>query len=646
MQKQAVFITFFILINSVAFGQVKSKKQQRSSAPSYNLQIEHDIDSASYYINIDYNKSFNFIEKGFKKIGQNNNQDKDKLARLNELLGDIYINLEQFDLAKEKYTLAKNLYSVSKIDLIFKLINVSFKINDYNSANNLIQTLSIESNSETTQLEIYKFRGDILFKTNKLNEALTEYNKGLELAKKIKNNKYNILFDNRIAEVYSTRGSFDKAEMHLSNSISNVATADYNTQIKQAETNARIYRKNNKLDKEVKIRKKNIEVLEKLDINVKVLKELQHQNLSIAEAFIKNKKYKSAIPYLKNSIAINDKTVDLDIEIQATKKLSEAYENTGESQLALINYRNYVNLMDEKYKEKEKEINDAINLTKDLSDKQKRIDVLELDRELNESKEQIYQKDKNISKLNTKKQQLIIYSLLGGLLLAMIAIFYFYKNNKQRKIANNLLSLKALKSQMNPHFIFNALNSVNNYIALNDERQANKYLTDFSMLMRMVLDVSDKDFITLAEEVKLISLYLKLEHQRFQEKFDYTINIDKTLQLDKINIPPMLIQPFIENAVWHGLRYKENKGKLEISIHKNDNKDVNITIIDNGVGREKSKQLKSKNQLKKKSKGMFNTAERIKIINEMYNYNISLEINDLNLDKTGTKINLILPISG
>ena len=121
---------------------------------------------------------------------------------------------------------------------------------------------------------------------------------------------------------------------------------------------------------------------------------------------------------------------------------------------------------------------------------------------------------------------------------------------------------------MNPHFIFNALNSVNSFIATNDERAANRYLSEFSGLMRAVLENSEEDFIPLSKEIELLQKYTKLEHFRFQDKFDYDILVDDAIPTNQFKIPPMLLQPYIENAVWHGLRYKKEKGFLTITHPK------------------------------------------------------------------------------
>ena len=226
--------------------------------------------------------------------------------------------------------------------------------------------------------------------------------------------------------------------------------------------------------------------------------------------------------------------------------------------------------------------------------------------------------------------------------LLVVTIYLLYRNSKQQKLANNLLALKSLRTQMNPHFIFNALNSVNNYIAINDERNANRYLSEFSTLMRSVLENSDEDFIPLSKELELLELYVRLEHMRFQDKFDYEINVDEKLNVSDFQIPPMLLQPYIENAIWHGLRYKDTKGKLSITISAKTDEMLEIKIEDDGIGRKRSVELKTKNQLRQKSKGMGNIKKRIAILNDMYKDKVDVSITDVSEDGHGTKVILTL----
>jgi tetratricopeptide (TPR) repeat protein len=243
--------------------------------------------------------------------------------------------------------------------------------------------------------------------------------------------------------------------------------------------------------------------------------------------------------------------------------------------------------------------------------------------------------------------QRIFIALLVLLLLAVGTAYILVRRKEQkRRRANNELEIKSLRAQMNPHFIFNALNSINNFIARQDERSANKYLADFARLMRMVLEHNQKDFITLEEEMRLLELYLKLEHARFGEKFEYDIHQSSGLPLSEVEIPPMLIQPFVENAIWHGLRYKDSSGKLLLDIRKSKSGDaLLIKIVDNGIGRERSKAVKTNNQAKYKSTGLSNVNQRIALINQLYRKQYTLSVSNYEEDKpdVGTKVILTIP---
>ena len=199
-----------------------------------------------------------------------------------------------------------------------------------------------------------------------------------------------------------------------------------------------------------------------------------------------------------------------------------------------------------------------------LENAQNKLSLLEKDKQLNENTIEILKQERIIQEEFINRQRILTYSLIFGILILLITSYLVYRSNKAKNKANQLLVLKSLRAQMNPHFIFNALNSVNSFISKNDERAANRYLADFSRLMRDVMENSQEDFISLTKEIDILSVYLKLENHRFKDKFDYSFDVDKSINTEDYLIPPMLIQPYIENAVWHGLRYKKEKGKLEI----------------------------------------------------------------------------------
>ncbi|MEP6728062.1 MAG: histidine kinase [Bacteroidota bacterium] len=208
------------------------------------------------------------------------------------------------------------------------------------------------------------------------------------------------------------------------------------------------------------------------------------------------------------------------------------------------------------------------------------------------------------------------------------------------------LEMQALRAQMNPHFIFNSLNAINRFILENDKSRASAYLTKFSRLVRLILQNSQAPFITLESELESLRLYLELEALRFDHHFTYTINVEKNLDISAIKVPPLIIQPYAENAIWHGLMHKEEKGTLIIELCLQ-NKLLCCRITDNGIGRKKAAALKSKSAASHKSMGMQITASRISIMGRQYQQNAQINIADLELaDGTacGTEVLLQIPV--
>lgn len=175
------------------------------------------------------------------------------------------------------------------------------------------------------------------------------------------------------------------------------------------------------------------------------------------------------------------------------------------------------------------------------------------------------------------------------------------------------LEVQALRSQMNPHFIFNCLNAINRFVLGHETEAASDYLTKFSRLMRMIMNHSRYSTVTLAEEIEMLQLYLDMERLRFKDAFDYRIDVEEDLDTEEVRIPPLLIQPFVENAVWHGLMHKEERGSLLIRLRVQG--DVLTCIVrDNGIGRKRAGMMKSKSAEKHKSMGMQITAERMALL--------------------------------
>jgi two-component sensor histidine kinase len=206
-------------------------------------------------------------------------------------------------------------------------------------------------------------------------------------------------------------------------------------------------------------------------------------------------------------------------------------------------------------------------------------------------------------------------------------------------------TLSSIKAQMNPHFIFNALNTIQSYVYMNDKRNASIYISKFSNLTRSILNMSNKESITLSEEIKSLELYLSLEKMRFEDTFEYVISVSETVEKERITLPSMLLQPYVENAVKHGLLHKKNNRILSISFSKED-AFLKIVIDDNGIGRKRSEELNKINYSKHASFAMNANKKRIDILQQQYK-NINLQIIDKYSDfneAMGTQVIIQLPI--
>ncbi len=238
--------------------------------------------------------------------------------------------------------------------------------------------------------------------------------------------------------------------------------------------------------------------------------------------------------------------------------------------------------------------------------------------------------------------------VLFSVALIVTLISHFRLTTKRRELEHErqlmLAEQRALRSQMNPHFIFNALNSIRRFILENDMEKADYYLTSFATLMRRVLDNSRQNFITLENEIQTLQLYLELERMRFDESFTFSIDVDKQIDIHNWLIPPMIIQPFVENAIWHGLALKQGEGRVEIIFRKQNDKILCI-VQDNGIGREKAKVIAAKRK-GHKSTGLSNTAERMDLLYKLYGKKIDLTIIDLYDDDgqpAGTRVEILFP---
>lgn len=508
--------------------------------------------------------------------------------------------------------------------------------------------------NKTELFEVKRIMADVLLKQGKRNEAINELNDILTQEQETGNNEGIGQTYLRLATAHQQTRNDKKAIEYL-NMARQYAEKSGNVELIVYINNqlAQIFRQQKNITKELEVRNNSIDVSQTKLPNTK---EAAFQNTEIGKAYVSNNESDKAIPFLEKGLLLGkggklilDNSLfkssnDLESMAGAYKLLAQEYVKKGDSEKALMFLETFVQIQDSIKRIRKRELDQALELSREIGKNQQKVDLLEKERALNQQSIQILKQDQQLKNDELSTRNSVIGSLALVTLFLIGSILLILKSARNKRRANQLLAIKSLRGQMNPHFIFNALNSVNHYISQNDERAANKYLSDFSKLMRAVMETSKHDFIPLNEEIELLKLYVQLEHARFKDHFNYTFQVDEALDTSDFEIPPMIIQPFIENAVWHGLRYTDTIGLLQIDFRKTD-EGLCVSITDNGIGRQKSQELKTKHQKQQHSTGMQNIDNRIRILNELFNINIQVSISDANehAAQKGTKVVLMLP---
>ncbi|WP_284463927.1 histidine kinase [Chryseobacterium sp.] len=408
----------------------------------------------------------------------------------------------------------------------------------------------------------------------------------------------------QLAEINLQQKDINKAEENLNNAykISKRGAPQQALAINQKLTD--LYVENKNFDKAIEAKKKVL----KEDFVKENSQEKVNQIQELADIYIKKNDPKEAVDLLKNAYGIAlDKGHTLEAQ-KSVKRLDSLYAISGNTNASVQLYRDFLEKLPNLVSKDRSLVDNKI-----LEDTEQRISQLEKEKEL---------KDELI-----RKKNVFNYGLIGALILLTGLVIFIFRTLKKVQTKNKKIALQSLRREMNPHFIFNSLNSVNHFIATNNELEANQYLTKFSKLMRGVMENSTDDFIPFQQELDLLQNYLALEKTRFTDKFDYEIDVDESLNMHSLQVPGMLVQPFLENAIWHGLRYRTEKGFLKLSFEKRDQY-LKIIIEDNGIGIEESKKQKTQHQKTREGRGMKNTLERIKLLNDLYKKDITCSVKD------------------
>lgn len=339
-------------------------------------------------------------------------------------------------------------------------------------------------------------------------------------------------------------------------------------------------------------------------------------NIQIAKNFRLSGQPDSAKVYLLNSLDINDKLGSLPGMYETTYELAMVHEDLGMPSAALSYFKKY----------------DVLRDSFLAQDKIKRIHELEIkyETEKKEQENKILSGSLDVERLKLARRNGLVAILLLSIVLILVIVIFFLKRLKLKAESDTLrLEQKVLRSQMNPHFVFNALVSIQQIVYKSDRLLAVTNIAIFAKLMRRVLDQSTRESINLRDEIETLKLYVALEALRFEERFDYNIEADPNMNLDQLLIPPMLIQPFVENAIKHGLLNREPiGGTLNVSFSQ-DGEQLQCRIQDDGVGRKRASEIREMHNPTHRSYGSKSVERRISLLNRRRRADIQIDIQDL-----------------
>jgi tetratricopeptide (TPR) repeat protein len=504
-----------------------------------------------------------------------------------------------------------------KGNLYYVMANNLQALDAYQQALKISQNL----NDKTLEAGLYSNLGNIYADLKEYDKALEKYRSFLSTSEKLGQKSNQIRGLTNIGIVYNDMDKFSEGITYLQKALS-LAREEKNEFFIAAIINnlGLAYKRLKAYKKSLDYYQEAAEIAKKIKnkyIEASALNSIGSVNILLENYDVASINGKRALKLAKEVDAV-------EWQADSYKVLSTVYEHKGDTKKALSAYKNYIQLKDSVLNEEKKS-----ELTrKDM--------------------QYTLEKQKAVAKLEIERQRFIKNMAIfgGGLLFLMTGVGYIlYKRRRdaieEKKVADfntkvAEIELKALRSQMNPHFIFNSLNSISDYMAKHDLETATNYLVKFSKLTRAILENSEKKWISLENDLELTALYIQIEALRLKNKLSYKIDVDKNIAIENTLVPPLILQPFIENSIWHGIAPKKSIGHIQIKIKKEEKMLVCI-VEDDGIGRKKVNHSKQKNN----SMGIKITKSRLEIINQLKKTNGRLEMFDR---KQGLRVELRLPL--
>jgi tetratricopeptide (TPR) repeat protein len=514
----------------------------------------------------------------------------------------------------------------------------------------------------------YRFKGLVYYIQGSYLHALEYLQKALKTADSLHNRRFESSMFNNIAIVYFELKEYSRALPYYEKYLSSSRGLGLKDEEAKALLNiGNLYGETNENDKALPYFQQSLEISEKNNYTLITGTTLN----SLAILYKRKKDYPAATAAFQKSIALSRETGNLFNVATALNGLSEVYMAQGDHVHAARTAQDALAVSQQVHALKWE--SDAwFNLSRIYTDRHNYPQALDAyqhyvavhDSLMNDEKKQEFtrkdlqyefeKKETLLKADNEKKQALaaaeisrqrVVRNAVAGGAAVLIAatllslLFYTRRRDAQFRARVSDTEMKALRAQMNPHFIFNSLNSISDYISRNETQTATDYLVKFAGIMRTILEQSEQKEIRLSEDLKALEQYMQLEGLRLRNTFSYQIRVDPDIDPENTLVPPMILQPFVENSIWHGLARKKGEGKILIHISKEGDM-IKYAVEDDGIGRLAAGQAEQGAEMKK-SLGMKITGERIAILNQTRKTNASIRLSDL---EQGTRVEVLLPL--
>jgi tetratricopeptide (TPR) repeat protein len=582
-----------------------------------------------------YDTALTFYKTSYEHYKRLSNKKKEILL-LNDIgVMQVYLGNypDALDIFNKALAIATNEDDI--IELVGPLSNIGmvyFNMGLYDKAlEHYIQALDIvEQKKDSSQMKgLHSNIGAVYVTIGKVKEGLQYYFKSLYIAKKDKDYDREAFFSEQIGEIYRLLHDTAEAQNYANQALELSRKTGYKYEI----ANSINLLGNIAFDRE--------QYSIALDYFFEALSHYNEMNVisfksrilrNIGNVLFARNQYKEAINYYKQSVQTSITVGEIIETYQVDSLLSRTYEVLGNTDSALYYYKEYARFQDS-----------AVN-----TEKEKSIANLKIQYETEKKEQQIEAlgKDNELKDLKIQQSRIFNWGLGGLVIIVLLIALLFIRQNRLKNIHKTIvLEQKLFRLQMNPHFIFNVHSNILGFIENKNTGSAARYLSTFSKLLRTTLESSRNDSIYLGEEISMIKDYLDLQKLLYENKFEYTVDVDEKLNPEEVTIPPMLIQPFIENAIKHGIGNKDEKGHIFVRFRRDDKK-VICEVEDNGVGREKAWESEYTTKKDHKSLAIEIIKDRIQSLNKKLRQKINLTIIDLKTDTNeplGTRVVLDLP---